>query len=99
MPMINLKRKGGDSESDLVAHEELYPYGFALHVNDDLIDELGLEGVQLGDELRIEGKVKVTSVSAHEESNGKSQHLTLQITDVGMRSDSQSDHAGVLYDD
>lgn len=63
-----------------------YPYGLELRLGNEELEKLGLFTLpEVGKELTLQAKVKVTSVSSNEHLDGKPyKGVCLQITDMGL---------------
>lgn len=80
--LIDLKGKNTDMS---MPDEEDYPYGTRVHVDDDLVSDLGLEGMEVGDEVEIVAFGKVES--RHESASTSDEHksVSIQMTQLGIR--------------
>ena len=71
-----------------------YPYGTCLDLNDESLQKLGITKLpNVGEEVTIQAKAKVTRISAYVEQGGAEQCLGLQITDMDVSIPSQSQSA------
>lgn len=75
------KLYGGPS---VMADSPKYPYGLNLSLDDLSLGKLGLNGLpKVGEKMMIEAVVVVSSVSAHDSSEGGlKRSMSLQITDL-----------------
>jgi hypothetical protein len=68
----------------------IYPWGLAVHLDNDAIEKLGLNRLPpVGKSMFLVAKVDVTSVSEqeHKDPEGKTtahRNVALQITDMGL---------------
>lgn len=89
--LIDMKNTGTGSESLVTAEGDkpAYPWGLTLNLNDEVLTKLGLtELPSVGANMRLEARVRVTSVSQHErEQDDKDRRVSLQITAMALRSD------------
>lgn len=96
--MINLKiNRKTDDENELCVsppdNRDGYPYGTRITLDSDTLDKLGIKTLPaVGNELMIEAKVRVISVS--ESDNSKS--VELQITDMDLENDGDEVDEGEL---
>lgn len=97
------KEKYAARESALVEAPR-YPYGLCLHLDDDVMQKLGLSKLpEVGKPMMLTALVDVTSVSENEyQTEGgkteKRQSVSLQITDLGLAAaEDLSDAAKKLY--
>ena len=75
-----------------------YPYGLTLTLEEETIQKLGLEDddLEVGYEMLLVAKVRVTSSSSHDsEENGVRRCVCLQLTDACV--EDADDAAGTLY--
>lgn len=88
MPVKSMKmtKKEAKDRQTLVAESPEFPYGLQIHLENESIEKLDMKDLpKVGDEMVILGKVKVTSVSAHDSQDGGEQRsVGLQITDMGL---------------
>lgn len=78
-----------------------YPYGLSISLNNDSLEKLGVEKLpQVGTELLVLAKVKVSSASASDSEYGSSKNVSLQITEMCLESLSKDEEklAAKLYD-
>lgn len=62
-----------------------YPYGLELRLSKPELEKLGLSAaLQVGDECVVSAKAKVTSVEMRQHEGGDHEHVTLQLTDLGV---------------
>ena len=80
-----------------------YPYGTELRFDEDLIASLGIENLNVGDEVTVMGVAKVTSKSENShESEGQTahtdKHIEIQLIEVAVNSTQDTpDRADQLY--
>ena len=75
-----------------------YPWGTGLHFDDELIDELGVEGLGVGDVVEVRGFAFVESKSEHSSKDHSSKSISLQMTSIKLRRETD-DRAVQLYGD
>lgn len=87
MELVNLELKPAEAEAETTEAKEnekpIYPYGLCLHITDETLAKLGLEGCDVGDELHIMAVAKVIGTSEQEYEGGKHATLDVQITEMG----------------
>jgi hypothetical protein len=96
---MSKKEAKEQNECPTVADSPQYPYGLSINLDNDALDKLGLgTGVEVGDEVSIIAKAKVTSKSGYETMVGGAENsIGLQITD--MEVSGEATKAGkTLYD-
>lgn len=77
----------------------IYPYGLEVRLDTDALEKLGLEDElpEVGGEMTLLAKVKVTGASSSDSEYGKNRSVSLQITDMCLE-DGNKDLASKLYD-
>lgn len=85
----------GEAESSGMIEKPEYPYGLRISLNGESLDKLGISMLpQVGQKMMIQASVQVCSVSQYENQNGnKDRSVDLQITDLGVGSESNRDDA------
>lgn len=66
--------------------DEAYPYGLRIELNEDSLDKLGIDKLPgVGDEMEVEAKVEVQSVSENAYQDGENRRsVSLQITKMSL---------------
>ena len=92
MPLVNMKRKKSESDSELSIDDNEFPWGLQIHLHEDELKKLGIKELpEVGGEIGLEAKVTVTSASINEtKDNGVDRSITLQITDLGLFGEDKS---------
>lgn len=82
-----------------VADAPKFSYGTCLHLNDELVEKLGLKGkVQVGQCYKLEGLVEVTRYSENQQQDGENDcSADLQITEFGLAPDDSKDKEDAEY--
>jgi hypothetical protein len=93
------KEEAKEQSSPSTADTPRYPYGLEIRLDDDAIEKLGLgDGLNVGDEVMITAKAKVTGKSGYETLVGDAENsIDLQITDMDVTGES-SKASKTLYD-
>jgi hypothetical protein len=68
-----------------------YPYSLRITIEDDKVEELGLDKCRVGDKLTITCNCEVVEVSEREDQGGMTQRVELQIQKIGNDEDDNSD--------
>jgi len=104
--MKTVKIEKEKSEESMVSYDDdtpRYPYGTTLRFDEDLIKELDISELTVGDEVVVYGVAKVTSKSEHssqsEGSDYNSSEIEIQMTEVGIGDSEASDATSILYKD
>lgn len=101
MKLTNLKRDGKEFDccSPCCGPDMAFPWGLSLHLDADTCEKLGIsKQLPPGTKVSIQAEALVTSSGESLERDGKSVHVSLQITDMGVqRHGVASDAAAVLY--
>jgi hypothetical protein len=87
MGLVNMKmskEEAKEQSSPSTTDTPRYPYGLEINLDDDAIEKLGIgDGIEVGDEVTITAKAKVTRKSGYETLVGDSENsIGLQITDM-----------------
>jgi hypothetical protein len=78
-----------------------YPYGLNVSFNQDSLEKLGIDKLpQVGTEMLLLAKVKVSSASASDSEFGSSKNVSMQITEACLEGLSKDEEkvASKLYD-
>jgi hypothetical protein len=75
-----------------------YPFGTSLHFEDELVDELGIEGLAVGDVVEVRGFAFVDRKSEHSSKDRQTKSVSLQMTSIKLRRETD-DRAVQLYGD
>lgn len=81
---------------EAVAKAPVYPYGLSLCLCDPELDKVGLDPdlLKVGDTLHLFAFAKVTSISANDTPDGKTNRVELQITHLADENeDEENDEA------
>lgn len=85
MKMSKTERDERNSPTSMAEEGPIYPYGLSLSLDGDALDKVGMSALpEVGEEMLLHAKVKVTSVSSNEHEHGKHKSVSLQITDLGL---------------
>ena len=99
MPEDQVKIKKQSYESDgmvCCSDGEHYPYGTSLRFSDEMIEELGIENLAVGDIVEVRGFAFVDHKSEHSNTDHSEKSIGLQLTTVKVRRE-ESDLAEQLY--
>lgn len=95
--MKNMKIKKSEKEAaptSVAPDRPDYPYGLCVRLGKDELTKLGIKGLPaVGDSFMIEAKSFVKTVSASAGEGGDYASVELQITDMGLDSDSEDKKA------
>lgn len=92
MPEDQVKIKKENSSSPGVtccSDENYYPYGTSLSIEDDMVDDMGISNLAVGDVVEIRGYAFVDSKSEHSSKEGSNKSIRLQMT--SMKVDREND--------
>lgn len=99
MPEDQVKIKKQSHESDgmvCCSDGEHYPYGTSLSFDKELIEELGIENLAVGDIVEVRGFAFVDRKSEHSSTEHSDKNIGLQFTTVKVKRE-ESDRAEQLY--
>lgn len=85
---IDPKARQEKYESSAAMDAPVYPYGLQLHLDNEALENLGIELPKVGKSLMLYARVDVTSVSENESKSGSNRSASLQITDMCLEADS-----------
>lgn len=97
MPMVSLERTEEEArkkaeEWDKMPHFERASYPVSLYLSTDEVKKLGLENVDVDEEMVMVARVKVSSVSNRKEVDGTPEHnVTLDFMSAEVQRDTSSD--------
>lgn len=79
---------------EITADLPKYPYGLSISLCDSEIEKLDLEDdCEVGDALRMDCLVKITSVTRNDTESGTKTRIELQIVGIAVDSDTEDDEA------
>lgn len=96
---ISKKEQGEDSSMPGMSKDE-YPYGLKISLNEEQLKKMEhVANLSVGDEVDLEAKGKITSMSSDERSDGKNRSVTIQITSLSCdcSSDNEDDMSDEKY--
>ena len=93
--MTEIKKESGSSSPSITSGPG-YPWGTRLHFEDDLIEELGVESLAVGDIVKVSGFAVVESKGEHSDEDGTDRNISIQMTFIKVDRE-ESDRAQQLY--
>jgi len=97
MPGVKISKERFDGLGS--EDETYYPYGTSLDFEDDLVDSLKLDSLSVGDVVEVRALAVVTSKSERESEGDSSKSVGIQLTEIGIYPEGESDNAEKLYGD
>ena len=95
--LTSLKRTPDKSRHDELTEQSKPFFPLSWHVSTEEIEKLGLSGKELGDELMLVAKVRVTGISANEqEGSEKFESMTLDLIEGAIEAP-KKDQASILF--
>lgn len=89
-----------DDEVGCCSSDRDYPWGLELDLGDDEVQKLGVEGLEVGEEVLIAGTARVSSKGSHQVDGGdKDSNMSIQITGLSIAKGSKKSAANTLYGD
>lgn len=80
---VKIKKESSSSPGlNCCSDGEYYPYGTSLNLEDDVIDELGIGALTVGDVVEVRGYAFVDSKSEHSDKEHTSKSIRLQMTSI-----------------
>jgi len=96
--LVQIKKENDGDVITCCSDGQHYPYGTSLHINDDLIDDLGIGQLAVEDVVEIKAVAFVNSKSENSSSGGEeSKSMGIQITGMKIKRKSEDDAVKVLY--
>lgn len=82
--MVNLKNVV-KTDTAVISDNDGYPWGTRIHLEDDVIEQLGVEALAVGDTVVVVAIAEVKSKSEYADDENTSRSLTLQLTDMEVK--------------
>jgi hypothetical protein len=95
---VKIKKEQGSSHLTDSSDGNHYPFGTSLHLDDDMLEELGMGGLGVGDIVKISAFAFVDSRSEHSDRDGSDKSIRLQLTSIELQRE-EGDRAQQLYGD
>lgn len=96
---VKIVPKSNGSDGMVCCHDgNHYPYGTSISIEKELIDELGVDALALGDVVEVRGFAFVDSKSEHASKEYESKDMRLQLTSLKVRRE-EDDAVKLLYGD
>jgi|TARA_Y100000310_G_scaffold271115_1_gene285443 hypothetical protein len=96
--LVSLERKRENFDSAVEVSKSYFPH--SMYLDGDEISDLGLGGVELGNERMMVVKVRVTSMSSDErEGEKKNKSLTLDLIEAAVAPEGKSKANRIFGDD
>lgn len=90
---MKLDKTQQKKERDIAYEPPPYPYGLCLDLNDESLDNLGMETLpEIGEVYTLTANVTVTAVRSNATDAGQSRNLSLQITDMALEEGEVTDN-------
>lgn len=80
--MVKIEKESSSMGVTCCSDENHYPYGTSISFDDELVDELGIESLAVGDVVEVRGFAFVDSKSEHSSKDHSSKDIRLQMTQV-----------------
>lgn len=94
---VKIKKLPSGSEGiDCCSDGNHYPYGTSLRFEDEMLEELGIENLAVGDVVEVRAFAFVDTKSEHSNVDHSSRSIGLQLTTAKIKRE-ESDHAEQLY--
>jgi hypothetical protein len=79
---VKIKKESSSMGVTCCSDDNHYPYGTSINFDDDLVDELGVDNLAVGDVVEIRGYAFVDSKSEHSDSESTNKSVRLQLTSL-----------------
>lgn len=81
---VKIKKESSSMGVTCCSDDNHYPWGTAISLDDDLVDELNAGALARGDVVEVRGYAFVDSKSEHEDENGSNKSIRLQMTSMKL---------------
>ena len=94
---IKIKKEPNSSNTVCCSDGEHYPYGTSLSFENELVEQLGIESLIVGDIVEVKAYAFVNGKSEYSSTdNDGDKNISIQLTSVSVRRESD-DKASQLY--
>lgn len=98
MDMIELKYKQKDKKESAINPYPMDEYPVSMWLGNDQLEQLGIKSLDVGQEMEIVAKVKVSSFSMNQSTEGSYRDARLSVMAMGMMpKKEEKSAASVLY--
>lgn len=96
---VKITPQSSGSDGLVCCHDgQHYPYGTSISLEKDMIDELGIDALALGDVVEVRGYAFIDSKSEHASKDYESKDMRLQLTSLKVHRE-EDDAVKLLYGD
>lgn len=95
---VAIKKESSSHNTTVGSDGSHYPFGTSLSIDDDLVEELDVGGLAVGDLVEVRGFAFVESKSEFSDGDGSDKSIRLQFTSIKLDRET-SDRAVQLYGD
>lgn len=95
---VKIKKDSSSMGVTCCSDENHYPYGTSLSFDDDLVDDLGMDNLAVGDVVEIRGYAFVDSKSEYSNKESSNKSIRLQMTSMKVSRETD-DAVTQLYGD
>ncbi len=81
---------------DVTVDEDGDNFGASIHLDDDMIEKLGLDALAVGDVVSVVAIAEVHRTSEHADKDESHKNMTIQLTKMNVKRE-DPDHAEQLY--
>jgi len=93
---VKINKESSGSDAVCCSDGNHYPWGTSLRFESELIEQLGIESLAVGDIVEIRAFAFVDSKSEHSNTENSEKTIGLQLTTVKLRRE-EGDRAEQLY--
>ena len=94
--MVEIKKAKDTLNTVCCSDGDYYPYGTSLELRNEMIEDMGVEALSVGDIVEVRGFAFVERKSEHQDGDGSEKNMSLQLTQLKVRRE-ESDRAETLY--
>lgn len=95
---VKIKKESSSSGVTCCSDDNHYPYGTGLSFDDELVDELGIANLAVGDVVEVRGYAFVDNKSEHSNKESSNKSIRLQMTSMKLTRETD-DAVTQLYGD
>lgn len=92
MKVTKKERKDKAETCSPCMDEQTYPYGLTIRLDNASLEKLGMDSLpKVGAKMKVMAMGVITSVSSHESKNRDDRNVEIQIQQLGVENEDESD--------
>jgi len=99
--MVSIKREKDDSNKLTECSDQShYPYGTSVNFDDDMLEELKVDDIEIGEVVEVRGFAFLDSMSEHKDKEESNKNVRFQFTHIELtKPKGEKDVIKTLYGD